>query len=135
MSFEFFITLSNNDGMSRDDLRRWHPAETKVELRLYKSLFSNRGLTLRIVKRGEGEGGLLTDNADPDKPYWEMDVQLLPEIGHLLKLLRQNTKSGFSLQANWAGEYPKRQMEISIDEMVQIIEKGLIETRTRYNIK
>lgn len=135
MSFSFYITLSNNDRMNKEELHRWHPVETKVELHLNQSFLSKQGLTLSIVKRGEGEEGVLTDYADPDKAYWDMDVHLLPEIGHLVKVLRQNTKSGFSLQASWTGEHPTHQMEVSIDEMVQIIEKGLIGTRTRYNIK
>lgn len=135
MSFEFFITLSDNDEMSGDDLRRWHPLETDVELHLRKSLFSRRGLILRIVKRGKGEEGLITDHADPDKQYWDMDARLLPDISLILKMLRQNTKSGFSLQASWSGEYPSQQMGVSIDEMAEIVEKGLIETRTKYYIK
>jgi hypothetical protein len=135
MSFNFYVILSHIDEMSKEDLRRWQPTDSKIELHPIISFSSKRTSLLSIEKRGQGSGGLLTDNADPDKPYWDMNVELLPEIGHLIKLLRQNTKSGFVLQAHWSNEYSSRQIEISVDEMIQIIEKGLVGTRTKYIIQ
>ncbi len=135
MSFIFTITLSDDDEMSNNDLSRWHPKDSEVELRLYKSIFSKRSTLLGVEKRGQGPGGLLTDNADPDALFWDIQSELLPEIANLLSQLRQNTKAGFLFCAYWAGEKSSGQIEISIDELVQVIKTGKIGTRTKYLIR
>ena len=135
MSFIFTVTLSRDDEMSKADLNRWHPADSKVELRLYKSIFSKHSTTLGIEKRGHGPRGLLTDHADPDAPFWDMCPELLPEIARLLILLHQNTKSGFLFRAYWAGDKSLEQVEISIEELVQIITAGKIGTKTKYLVQ
>jgi hypothetical protein len=132
MSFIFTVSLSRDDEMSKADLNRWHPADSKVELRLYKSIFSKHSTTLGIEKHGQGPHGLLTDNADPDALFWDIHPELLPEIAHLLILLRQNTKSGFLFRAYWAGDRSLEQVEISIDDLVKVIEAGKIGTKTKY---
>ena len=135
MSFIFTITLSQDDKLNQDDLKRWHPINTRVKLCLRKPLFSKRGNIISIEEQSWEVAGLLTDNADPDLPCWDMRNELLPEIAQLVKLLRQNTKSGFLLRAYWAGEHPINQIELSIDEMVDTILRGQIGTKTTYLIR
>jgi len=132
MSFVFTITLSPEDALSKDELKLWHPIDSKVELRLGKSIFSKRGRFLSVEKRGQGSAGLLTDNADPDAEFWDMQPDLLPDLEKLLKIVRENTKSCFVLEVYWFGEGSSERIKISVDELAQIIEEGRISTKANF---
>ena len=132
MSFIFVITLSEEDALSKDDLKRWHPIDSKIELRLRKSIFSKRGRFLSVEKRGEGPQGLLTDNADPDAEIWDIQPDLLPDLAKLMRIVRENTKSGFILEAYWVGEGSSEHIKISVDELTKIIQEGRISTKANF---
>jgi hypothetical protein len=129
MSFIFVITLSEEDALSNDDLKRWHTIDSKVELRLGKSLFSKRGRFLSVEKRGKGMQGLLTDNADPHAEFWDLEPDLLPDLAKLMKILRENTQSCFILEACWINEGSSKHTKISIEELTKIIEEGKLSTK------
>jgi len=132
MSFVFVITLADEDALSKEDLTRWHPIDSKVALRLGKSFFSKRGRFLSVEKRGEGTEGLLTDNADPDAEFWDMQPDLLPDLAKLMKILRENIQSCFILEARWINEGSSEHTKISIDELTKIIEEGRISTKANF---
>jgi hypothetical protein len=129
------ITLSKDDAISKDVLKSWVSPNLKVELYLAKSAFSKKSNILHASEVRQGCAcSLLTDNADWNSLYSDMIPEFLPDLAQLLKLLRQNTKSGFSFQALWVGETPLEHIKISIDELVQVIENGKIGTKTKYLI-
>ena len=132
MSFIFVITLAEEDALTKEDLQRWHPTGSKVELRLGRSWFSKRGRYLSVGTRRYGSAGLLSDNADPDKEYWDFEPDLLPDLATLLKTLREHTKSCFILEACWINEGASQHTPISIDELTRMIEEGRISTKANY---
>jgi hypothetical protein len=132
MSFIFVITLSQEDALSKEDLKRWHPIDSKVELHLGKSLFSKRGRFLSVEKRGQGMQGLLTDHADPHAEFWDIHPDLLPDLAKLMKILRENTRSCFILEACWVNEGSSKHTKISIEELAKIIEEGKISTKANF---
>jgi hypothetical protein len=132
MSFIFEITLAQEDALSKDDLKRWHPTDSRVVLHLGKSLFSKRGTILAIGTPDYGAAGLLTDNADPDAEYWDMNPALLPDLVKLLKIVRENTKSCFEIEAYWIGERLAKPIQVSVDELGRLIEQGKISTKAHF---
>jgi hypothetical protein len=132
MSFIFVITLSKEDALNKEDLNRWHPIDSKVELSVGKSLFSKRGRVLSVQKRGKGMQGLLTDNADPHAEFWDIEPELLPDLAKLMKLLRENVKSCFILEACWFAEGSSEPIKVSVEELTKIIEEGRLSTKANF---
>ena len=132
MSFVFTITLAPENALSHEDLRRWHPTDSQIELHLSKSMFPKQSTVLSVEKRGQGSQGLLTDNADPETKFWDIKSDLLPDLVKMLKVLRENTKSCFTLEAYWFGKRSSEQVRISIEELARLVEQGKIGTRANF---
>jgi hypothetical protein len=132
MSFVFTIKLMSEDALSEDELKDWHPNNSRVRLFLNNSMFSKRGTVLSVGPRVHDLEDLLTEKADPNAKFWDIHTALLPDLAELLKAVRENTKSCFTLEAYWFGERSSNQNKISIEELVQIIEQGKISTKTNF---
>jgi hypothetical protein len=107
------------------------------EIKAYKEkrLF---GRTPRYLFIASGVGNcacdLLTDNADWDAETWDIIPSYLPHISSVISNLYQHLSEGFLFEALWAGDSPTVRKEVSIAEMVQIIQNNKIETKTTYQV-
>ncbi len=61
-----------------------------------------------------------------------MQSELLPDLMRLLKIVRENTKSCFILEAYWVGGRSSNQMKVSVKELVRLIEQGKISTSANF---
>jgi hypothetical protein len=127
------ITLAKDDVISHDVLMNLNQSNSKVAFGLTKDFISKRSNVLYLAEVGQGCAcSLLTDTAGWNPLYWDLRLEVMPDIARMLKLLRQNTKNGFSFQAHWIAEAPAEHIAVSMEEMAQVIERGEISSKAKY---
>jgi hypothetical protein len=77
----------------------------------------------------------LADSADWDAPTWDMIPDTLPRLVDTLRAIRQHTTAGFSFDALWIGESPAEELRTTFDELLHLVERSRLGTKTRYLIE
>jgi hypothetical protein len=77
----------------------------------------------------------LTDDADWNAEYWDFDADYLDEYAKLMETLYSKSANGIEFQALWAGETPKKMVELPIEKLLEIIECNQISTGARYVVR
>ncbi len=76
----------------------------------------------------------LTESADWNAEYWDLDQAKLSAT--MEKILREFTDStqGIAVTAHWAGDEPIKEVDETIDGLLDRFQKGRIGTRDRYTL-
>jgi hypothetical protein len=101
------------------------------------SLFSVIGSPrLSISEKDEGCAcSLLTDDADWNDPTWDLRPDLLPDLALALLFISELVTDGYIFEALWVGDHPERRVEVSIDELLQIVQSNQIGQKARYIVR
>jgi len=93
-----------------------------------------RGISrFSIAEKDEGCAcSMLTDNADWNAPTWDIRVEVLPDLALALLFISELASGSFNCQAIWSGEKPVRDVKVSLNELLALVQKNQIGTRTRY---
>lgn len=78
---------------------------------------------------------LLADSADWNAETWDMEPEQLPRLVRTFEILFTQISGGFSIEVMWAGDEPRKEHAVSREEMLDIVRRGKIATRTRYHIE
>ncbi len=100
------------------------------------SPFGRGNPRLSISEAGEGCAcSMLTDGADWNAPTWDIQPALLPHLADTLGFISERVPNGFILEALWAGDKPGRNLELSLDELLNIVRENQVGTGTRYIVR
>lgn len=77
----------------------------------------------------------LTEAADWDAPFWDLEVEYLLEFSEKFEALFKQSANGLTFQALWVGDKPIKTMEVSLDAFLDIIRINQIGTRTKYFVR
>jgi hypothetical protein len=88
---------------------------------------------LSISEKGEGCAcSMLTDEADWNAPTWDIRKEVLSDLALALLFISEQASSGYTFEAIWAGDKPERNLEVSLNELLEIVQKNQIGTKSRY---
>ena len=127
--------------MPKDEARRLagqHRPSENVDLHFEGTAsFAGRGNPrLSLSEAGEGCAcSMLTDDADWNAPAWDIRPVLLPYLANTLRFISERAPNGFILEALWAGDKPGENLELSLDELLNLVRANRIGTRARYNVR
>jgi len=78
---------------------------------------------------------LLTDQADWDAATWDLKQEALTPLAEAVKLITSMGPKGLVVEAFWGGDNSKETVEVTPDELAEIILKNQLRTRTSYAVK
>lgn len=76
----------------------------------------------------------LTDQADWNAQYWDMDTAARLRLDGALRALYQIAPSDILVWAIWSGDRVAEERSVSLEELSEIVRDGRLETRTRYHV-
>lgn len=97
------------------------------------SFFGRGNPRLSICEAGEGCAcSMLTDDGDWNDPTWDIQPGLLLHLANALEFISEQAPNGFILEALWAGDKPEENLEVSPEEVLDIVRANRIGTKARY---
>jgi hypothetical protein len=88
---------------------------------------------LSISEKGEGCAcSMLTDEADWNAQTWDIRKEVLPDLALALLFISERALNGYKIEAIWAGDKPEKDIEVSLNELLEIVQKNQIGTKARY---
>jgi hypothetical protein len=97
-------------------------------------LGAGRFKRLTISDRMEGQP-ILADDADWDAPTWAMRAELLPNLEVTLRSLCEHIPEGFGFVAAWVGDRIDREVDVSCNQLIEIVRSSGLNGRTRYRVR
>ena len=77
----------------------------------------------------------LADDADWKAPTWDMIPSSLPRLADALRAIRSECVSGFDFEALWIGDSAVDELRVNVEELVHLVEKNNVGTKTRYLVE
>lgn len=102
-------------------------------LRVEKLKCSHKG-ALSFSRDGGCSCSLMSDDADWNKPVWDLEPEILEPLAKALQILGEES-GGFSLQAIWIGDSPETKSEITLTEILQVVRNNQIRNKHIYMVK
>jgi hypothetical protein len=100
------------------------------------SFFGRGNARFNISETGEGCAcSMLTDDADWNAEFWDLQSALLPHTANLLSLLNERVPNGFIFEALWADDRPTETLTVSFDELRNLVLKNQIKTKAKYVVE
>ena len=91
---------------------------------------------LSLSEAGEGCAcSMLADDADWDAPAWDIRPAVLPSLANTIRFISERAPNGFILEALWAGDKAGENLELSLDELLNLVRANRIGARARYNVR
>jgi hypothetical protein len=88
---------------------------------------------LSISEKGEGCAcSMLTDEADWNAPTWDLREEVLPDLALALLFISETASNGFNFEAIWAGDKPEKSLEVSLNELLELVQQNRVGTKARY---
>jgi hypothetical protein len=75
---------------------------------------------------------LLTDDADWNADTWDMELRGLEELATTLEWLFDQLGGEMTFQSTWSGDPIEHHVRVSRAELLDVVRRSKIETRTRY---
>jgi len=134
------LTLSVELAMKKGEAERIVSLYSSVTLDFHfdgtTSFFGHGNPRLSISEKGEGCAcSILADGADWHAQIWELRLDLLPDLALALLFISELASDGYIFEAVWAGDRPKKNVEATLNEMLEIVQRNSIGTRTRYTVR
>ena len=108
----------------------------EIQFKGTASMFGRGNPLISIAEAGQGCAcSMLTDNADWNASTWEFQSALLPLLGSTVAFISERAPNGFIIEAIWAGDKPKKLLEVSLDELHYIVRRNSIATKARYIVR
>jgi hypothetical protein len=79
-------------------------------------------------------GDLLTDEAEPEAPYWDMNAAELPALAATLRVLGDELPQGFGFRATWTGSEVREERVLGADELAEIALASRLNEFTLYRV-
>ncbi|MDH5507167.1 MAG: hypothetical protein OEZ02_08100 [Anaerolineae bacterium] len=133
MSFFVSMELNQLDAVDQKTLDQLVHADSGLYLSLKGSLPGKRGVGIGVYEN-EFHQRLLTDRAHWDDPTWDMDAKLRLDLALILIAIHKNSRECFTFRAYWIGDEPVEEINLTIDEMAQIVKKNRVKSRTLYTV-
>ena len=100
------------------------------------SFFGRGNARFNISEANEGCAcSMLTDDADWNAEFWDLQPALLPHTANLLSLINERVLDGFIFEALWAGDRPAETLTVSFDELKDSVLKNQIKTKAKYVVE
>jgi hypothetical protein len=64
-----------------------------------------------------------------------MRLEVLPDLALALLFISELASDGYIFEALWAGDKAEKQVEVSLDEILEIVQRNQIGTKTRYIVR
>lgn len=97
------------------------------------SFFGRGNPSLTVSEVGEGCAcSMLTDEADWNDPFWDIRQEVVDSLALTLLFVSERAPHGFIFEAIWAGDKPGKKIEVSVNELLEIVHKNRIGTKVRY---
>ena len=77
----------------------------------------------------------LKPTTDFSKTTLDLNPAALPRLAGILRVIRQQTSCGFIFEAMWVGDSPTTERNVTIEELVLLIEHNELGTKTRYLVE
>jgi len=118
---------------SQDDLKALStklPKAGGLEMRPFKD-----GLMFWKLKGFEISGVEVPDSVNPKADYWPLDAAARASLTELLKAFRQVCPRIFTVYSSPAAELPRRETEVQLQELLDMIGEGQIGHRVMYRVR
>lgn len=110
---------------------------TKAARDLAEKVQREQGLAVRrdraLVQLTEAHDAL-TDQADWNAPFWEMDPTALQRLDRAVRVLYELSPKGIAVQAIWVSDKVHEIRTVSIKQMSEVLRQSRLGTRTRYHV-
>ncbi|MGB7922362.1 MAG: hypothetical protein WCF57_03880 [Pyrinomonadaceae bacterium] len=115
---------------------RYHSVNLDFHFDGATSLLGRGHPHLSISEKGESCAcSMLTDEANWNAPTWDIRKEVLPELALALLFISERASNGYTFEAIWAGDKPEKNLEVSLNEMIEIAQKNRIGTKARYIVR
>jgi hypothetical protein len=134
------LTLSVELPMNKSEAERIVSRYNSISLDFHfnggASFLVRRNPRISISEKGEGCAcSMLTDDADWNAPTWDTRKEILPDLALALLFISELASNGYIFEALWAGDKPDKNIEVSLDEILDIVQRNRIGTKTRYIVR
>lgn len=134
------LTLSVELPMEKSEaeliVSRYHSVNLDFHFDGATSLLGRGHPHLSISEKGESCAcSMLTDEANWNAPTWDIRKEVLPELALALLFISERASNGYTFEAIWAGDKPEKNLEVSLNEMIEIAQKNRIGTKARYIVR
>ena len=120
-----------------DDLNAESIRRGGLPVKAYWGLFRRR----RFVEElsiwddvGDGDGGVLSDDADWDASTWAMRPEGIAKLATTLRSLCREIPEGFVFRAAWVGDPVEEEVNLSCDELIDRVERSTLSGRKLYRV-
>ena len=115
---------------------RYHSPNLDLQLDGTTSFFGRGNARLSISEKDGGCAcSILTDDADWNAHTWDLRLDLLPDLARALSFFSECSSGGYTFEALWVGDKPEKNVDVSTDEMLQIVQRNQIGPKTRYIVR
>jgi hypothetical protein len=81
-----------------------------------------------------GGESVLADDADWNAPTWSMRPEALPALEATLRCLCRHIPEGFAFVAAWVSDRISRELQVSCDELIDLVRQSGLNGKTRYRV-
>lgn len=97
-------------------------------------LFGKRDNELWLRESLRDGRELLTDEAEPEAPAWDMDRAHLPAFAESIRILGEELSQGFTLRATWTGSPVRQEQTLTAAELAEVALASQLNEFTRYRV-
>ena len=116
--------------------KQFFPSAVELYFQGTTSFFGRGNARFNISEAGEGCAcSMLTDNADWNDEFWDLQPAVLPHTANLLCLINERVPNGFIFEALWAGDAPSETLQVSFAELQSLVLKNQIKTKAKYVVE
>jgi hypothetical protein len=120
-------------GASSDDLKALAgklPSAGGLSMKPFKD-----SLMFWKLKGFEISGASVPDSVNPKADYWPLDERTRKDLASILTAFRALCPRIFTVYCSPAGELPRRESDIQLDELLGMIAEGQIGHRVLYRVR
>jgi hypothetical protein len=88
-----------------------------------------------ISEDGTCACSLLSDDADWNAEFWDMDPQIRERLAHALEILATRGPAHLTVEALWIGESRSEKVLVSVNELFALAATGRLGTTKRYIVE
>jgi hypothetical protein len=77
----------------------------------------------------------LTSNADWNAEFWDIEEEFLQSYSSTLASLHFHSANGFEFQAIWVSDKPKKIIELTLNNFLEVVRNNQIGTRSKYVVR
>jgi hypothetical protein len=135
MSFYMEVELDRATRERAGDLaERCSPTDGLRIMKPRRGLLGKAQPKKLIISDDFGGESVLADDADWNAPTWSMRAEAIPALESTLRCLCTHIPEGFGFVAAWVSDRISSELEVSCDELIDLVRRSGLNGKTRYRV-